>query len=467
MTTTARQMTLFDARPAQQSRLRAAWLRLDDAFTSPSRSTNGDGLRILPGRDVAADVLWRQRGIVAGTVGPEAIGTVDVALVSLTSPMDVYALIKTLAVRGLTADTCGATVVVGGQGALNLRAAAPYFHYAVLGRCEATLAALIDHIEHGRPRNLPASVIDRRRLRLAADSYEIAQASGPYPHAVGGWAETMLGCPHRCSFCQYSHVRVRQTAKYADSGLVPQSPEVLLADIDWSRARRYTAALDGVSQRIRRALRKPASGRTLARALRSMRASRWDTASLKLYLIVGVPTETEDERAAVISEMAGCLAVDGGTTAHVVLATTPLSPDPFTPMQYEGLDTSRDWRWLHRERVYDDGGVVARGDGWTIHAGDIGAISTWQQVRRTLIARGTEDDGDIVRSIAVAEEPWRRLRAQESVEHFMAAYPRALRIVGRRSVGDRAEWGYIRAPRGWDYVDREAARVRRMLGAEP
>ncbi len=461
------QIGLFDARPSRRSRLRCGWLRLDDAFVSKSKSgsrdSNGDSF-VTPGRDVVTDILWRQRGIVAVEVGPDDLGRVDVALVPMTSAMDVYALTKTMASRGLTARSAPCAIVVGGQGALNLRVCRDYWTYQVLGRAEHTLAALIDHIEHGTP-VLPDSVIDSLTMSDRPDSYTIAQSSGPYPFVVSGGQETMLGCQYSCSFCQYSAVR-RPTKRlpYGPAVAIPGKIDSVLGDVDWAESPSFTSSIDGVSQRVRRAVRKPVSSTTIARVLGAMRQCGRAQATLKLHVVLGFPTETEGERVGLLVDLERALSVAGETMCHVLLARLPFCPDTFTACQYEGIDTSREWRKWGADRVTGPAGEVASGDGWRLYVPEVSGGSTWQQVRRLLVLRGTEEDADIVRSIALNEDPWRRLRAQECVEHFAATYPRAQRIVGRREIGDRAEWGYIRAPRGWDYIDREAARLRRMLG---
>ncbi len=94
--------------------------------------------------------------------------------------------------------------------------------------------------------------------------------------------------------------------------------------------RTLTTAMDGTSERIRESLERRARIKHLERAAALARAH--GMSRLKLYLMVGVPTETEadvDECAAFVTELSKVAPVALGIAPFCPKRNTPLSHEPF------------------------------------------------------------------------------------------------------------------------------------------
>jgi radical SAM superfamily enzyme YgiQ (UPF0313 family) len=138
-------------------------------------------------------------------------------------------------------------------------------------------------------------------------------------------------------------------------------------------ARTLTTAMDGASERLREALERRARIKHLHRAAELARAHRMKR--LKLYLMLGLPDETDDdvdECAALVGELSEVVPVALGIAPFCAKRNTPLDGAPFAGIDVVGrrLDRLRrklrgradvrstSVRWAWAEYVLAQGGVA-------------------------------------------------------------------------------------------------------------
>jgi radical SAM superfamily enzyme YgiQ (UPF0313 family) len=157
--------------------------------------------------------------------------------------------------------------------------------------------------------------------------------------------------------------------------------------------RTLTTAMDGPSERVRKMLDRRAEERHLVRAAENARAVKMDR--LKLYLMLGLPTETDDD----VDECVK-LTRELSKVVPVALGIAPFCPKKNTPLvdeEFAGIDvvehrldrlrrglrgradvraTSARWAWVES--------VLARGGGRegravmeAVHAG--GSFAAWKR----------------------------------------------------------------------------------------
>jgi len=187
--------------------------------------------------------------------------------------------------------------------------------------------------------------------------------------------------------------------------------------------RTLTTAMDGTSDRIRDLLERRARIKHLDRAAELARAHGMNR--LKLYLMVGVPTETDadvDECAAFVTELSKIVPVALGIAPFCPKRNTPLSHEPFAGIDVvdarldrlrrglrgraEVRSTSSKWAWV--EAVLATGGeaeglallaAVRRGGGFAAYKAAFNAIGAG--ARGKAFARLAPPEAPIpVRSVA-------------------------------------------------------------------
>ena len=456
------QPPLFGDVAVPRGRLRT--LRIGTVAIEGDASSSVRAGKALPylGLAVVIDAIQRQLGVTVHRVAPRDVRDLDVCLVSVTSPLALYDMAR-LAIAHRWRDAGGPFLVAGGAGVVNARAIAPLADAWVHGRGEDVITPII-RIACGSGDSVPPSVWIPAMGPAAGVVF--AQARERYPHAIDGWRESNLGCENHCRFCGYRALRKRPqdaTGRFGADAMYTHSAEMTLKDIkpdDW--AGRMTIAVDGVSDRIRAAFRKPVSDGLIRRKLGESR-QRERGMMCRIYQIVGVPTETDEERAAFIETLRRAVDLSGRNPPdaihHYAISSTILQPEPHTACQYLPLDVSREWRF----NWGDTGGRPhASGPGWAIWAHYMQQQATWNSLRRMIILRGDERDTPVVYAIARDST---KARGMERVEYMLAhGLDDPARIVGAYPIGQPGAWAYARSWEPRDVVDREAADLHRRLG---
>ena len=247
----------------------------------------------------------------------------------------------------------------------------------------------------GRPLRRLRQVQRRNLEEASADAIPASHRVTPHTeYRDRALVEISRGCPERCRYCWISHnegclacyargeleARIDQLAalgprlglvataigdhpdlphllgRCAERGLdvavsslripalVPEVLEPLVA----SGARSVTIAPEAGSDRLRRLLGKRVTNADVLHAVAT--ATDCGVESLKMYFIVGLPDETDDDLQAIgrlAREVREILVEAGrprGRLGELRLAVNPLVPKPYTPYHREAMLTSAEYR---------------------------------------------------------------------------------------------------------------------------
>jgi radical SAM superfamily enzyme YgiQ (UPF0313 family) len=159
-------------------------------------------------------------------------------------------------------------------------------------------------------------------------------------------AQAKEGLKHRgkigligASLSDYSHIEELASelramgAKISVASLrVDPLPEQLLQALADSGVQTLTVAPEAGSERLRRAIRKGVTNDDIMRA--SELAARYDFQHLKLYFMVGLPGETDEDAQQIVDLTR---AVNRRFSRRVTVNITPFVPKAQTPFQWSGM----------------------------------------------------------------------------------------------------------------------------------
>lgn len=119
-------------------------------------------------------------------------------------------------------------------------------------------------------------------------------------------------------------------------------PEPLLDDLQQVRAASLTFAPEAGTQRMRDVINKNVSEEHILESARRVFSRKWD--SMKLYFMIGLPTETMEDVAGITETGARCLRVARGLPgrkrpAQVTCSVSSFVPKPHTPFQWAAMDS--------------------------------------------------------------------------------------------------------------------------------
>jgi len=353
-------------------------------------------------------------GYGVGYCSAATVNRFRVILVSITGAMEWY---RFLAEREKWA-TGNYKVFVGGAGLTNIE---PFLWAAdcfVWGRAEGFIGDLIESALSGK-RYRSESVCWSDEYDRAGP-YRFAQATVPYSGELyceddkTRWREADVGCRRKCLFCLYSWTHYPLLHNAASDGQydLNRHTESTFLTIDFARPPRITA-IDGLSERLRMAVRKPITNAALVNGLVRLAESPMPRKRIKVFNIVGYPTESEVD----YEELASCIkeadARCSPSTARrgIELACMPFVPEPSTPLaccqatysdlrgktalrlkRYTGSGHGR-WDWFSGQAWW----------GLEMH----GTLGLASQACRLLTTRGETGDADLLRSIARSEAFWK------------------------------------------------------------
>jgi radical SAM family uncharacterized protein len=153
-----------------------------------------------------------------------------------------------------------------------------------------------------------------------------------------------------------------------------------------------TFAPEAGSQRLRNVINKKVTDEDLLRAAEAAYANDWQR--IKLYFMIGLPTETDDDVQAIIDLVRGVLRIGRGyhrQKANVSVTVSTLVPKPHTPFQWQPLIGEET---LHRRQEILKRGLRGRGIRFSYH--------DWRgTLLEAVVARGDRRLG------AVIERAWR------------------------------------------------------------
>ena len=221
---------------------------------------------------------------------------------------------------------------------------------------------------------------------------------------------------------------------------------------DFYRHRTRTVAPEAGTERLRRAIRKPITDEQLYTACDLVR--RHGIPNLKCYFMIGQPTETSEDVAA-IPDLAGrmlerlrVLDPTGKPFGKLTLSISSFVPKPWTPFQWAPFDGAES---LSAKLETIKRGVRTFSNVRVLHE------NPREAALQALLARGDRRVGDFLELAARLEGDWRRaLREWDGDAGF---YTTRERPVGERMPWDHFEVGVKKAGlvREWE----------RALAAEP
>jgi radical SAM superfamily enzyme YgiQ (UPF0313 family) len=242
----------------------------------------------------------------------------------------------------------------------------------------------------------------------------------------------------------YSHIeelaeRLQEMgAKLSVSSLrVDPLPEVLVRALAESGDRTLTIAPEAGSQRLRTLINKNISEDDLMRA--ADLAARYDFAQLKLYFMLGLPTETDEDVQAIIDLV---LAVRERFLRRITVNITPFVPKANTPFQWVAMASVESLEEGVRriEQALRPRGIAVKAES-----------PAWATVQGVL-SRG---DSRLAQAL---------LRVKRK---SLAAWERALRecqldateYLGERSLDEPLPWSVVDSGVSRDYLGREMERA--------
>ena len=364
------------------------------------------------GLNVVIDILSRA-GYNVEYCGKLNVNQYDVILINITADRDWWPYIRE---RGQWAKG-NYKVVAGGPGVLNVRPLLPYVDYFVLGRAEGVIDKLIAGLEECGEYEGP-SIINSMTFS-SANRYVINQVDQLYPHPITlsdgkQWHEATVGCNHRCLFCGYTWQR-----KHIGNGVYkinsnPSREFLERAILDWDQdhsldiSKLRITAIDGISARLRAMNDKNITREILREFLRAWMENA-KPQQLKIYNIVGLPTETEDDYQEFKEDIQ---LVDSPNPMlkqwSIVLHNTPFRAMPATPFACQPM-SYRNYRG-HTKDLLGKGTpekwLIYKGNQlWVVESSSVESLPT--HTLSALIHRGTEDDAEIIMKIARSTKFWK------------------------------------------------------------
>lgn len=404
-------------------------------YAKPAYANENFNVRAWPGLMMIQDALQRAGYDVERCV-PETAHRYKVVLVSIQAACDWYPYVRDY--RERFKETC---VIVGGPGVLNVRPLLRFASVFVFGRGEDLIVPLVKAALAGERYKHP-SVCYADEFSPDRE-YVINQAEGCYPHEVklaNGkvWREEAIGCQRKCFFCAYTWHRKHVGSLQTDAGA---------GNAIWNGpSREYTiwevlerkeigpqliAGLDGISARLRKMVNKPITQEMFREFLRIL-ASAPKANRIRLYCVVGYPSETEDDWQEFFEDLHSTDDMPPVETKWGIgLQCQHFVPMPATPAAtWETQQRNyRNYKVLSFPisstsgvRTIFDNNVLWVSQSW-------GSTSLSNAILDILIYRGLEEDADVILSLARNKRFWRAYEVQR--ERYLEKICDIPRLFGR------------------------------------
>lgn len=386
-------------------------------YAKPAYANENFNRRAWIGLEVIIDVL-RRVGHNVEYAGIATVHEYDIVLVSLTSDCDWWTYIA----ERVAWKPGPYKVIIGGAGLLNVRPFMEYFDAAIIGRGEELIVPVVESLPG---EYLHESVLYPESFSMDRE-YRVMQAERPYPHRLNlqlngkHFQESEIGCPHKCLFCGYSWQRRyvgagTYQARYSIFSDSNSNGEQALLDIidqppsGWQKGGLLSIiGLDGISERLRYLVNKRISREHLRKFFAGL-ATISPPHQLKIYNIVGYPTETTNDYSEFMEDLHE---VDDklspGKQWSLVLHCTPFRAMPTTPAACWPMSYFNYRRqiveWLGRGKY--KGNIFYKGNRfWAVEGMGTDSLST--VILSAICHRGTEQDAPNVRKLAQAGQFWR------------------------------------------------------------
>ena len=383
-------------------------------YAKPAYTVESYNVRAWPGLEMICHAL-RSAGIEVDYCSSATAGRYKVVLVSITSGCDWYSFVGE---RLAWPKTAKPTVIAGGAGLLNVRPFLRWCDTFCLGRAETYVADVVraalagERYEH--PSVIHAADFDVNR------TYTLDAGTALYPQTVPlangkTWRESAYGCQRKCLFCGYTwhrrHVGGLQNEAGAGDVLWGGSAEKTIFELDlvhpetWGLPKLRIVGLDGFSERLRRMVNKPITRDMLRGFFAGLGRAEVPPNHMKIYNIVGYPTETEADWFEFVEDLAAADApltkvpdqwgIEVHSTPFRPMPATPCACWPMNPTNYRG----RIAKVLRQGRHSEYTGIFYRGNRfWAAESRGTESLPT--VILDSLVLRGVENDSETVARLA-------------------------------------------------------------------
>jgi radical SAM superfamily enzyme YgiQ (UPF0313 family) len=176
------------------------------------------------------------------------------------------------------------------------------------------------------------------RVRSLEKIMERAEFGAKFKEKVGLVGAAVSDYPR---IDELSEEFIKRGIKFSVSSLRADTlREPLVKGLAFSNHRTLTIAPEAGSQRLRKVINKSITEEHVLSSIKM--AHKYHIENIKLYYIVGLPTETDediDEMIGFLSQVKKFMKSIGNKTGHLSISVNPFIPKPFTPFQWFGMES--------------------------------------------------------------------------------------------------------------------------------
>jgi hypothetical protein len=379
-------------------------------FAKQTYAKESFNIRLFAGLSIVIDILNRV-GYQVDYASSATVHRYDVILVSITSDCDWWDFVA----ERVKWQKGNYKIIVGGAGVLNVRPFLNFVDYFSLGRAEGVINNLINQMD-GKGYYDGDCVIDPKTFNINK-TYHLQQTDAIYPYDIKlengeTYHEDIIGCNHRCFFCGYTWHRKNsacQTFEYKGlwNGGVDRERAMIDMDngtvVDLVKLR--TTAIDGLSERLRFLMNKKISRKMLIEFLIKL-ASCEKPHQVKLYNIIGLPTETKEDWFEFLEDIktADSNFKKQEKQTSILLHSTPFRAMPATPLACKPM------QYINFRKAIANtlgrglkGNIFYQGNAiWAVESMATESLPT--VIQSAIVWRGTEKDSDNFIKIAQSKK---------------------------------------------------------------
>ena len=396
----------------------------------------------------------RKRGVDVGFCDFDSASQYDIVCISLTSSFDTLSLWRHLRFRrDWRRGARRFRVVCGGAGLKNPFPLLEWVDEFWFGRCDYEAFDFVMDPKYDHPSKMrwdsPRACIVNQVDRCFPEPVQTGKEV---------WRESFIGCPNKCGFCFYSWTRknVQESEHFKYDLNKGRAMEIDI--MNWALLKKetitphVTVGLDGISERIRLAINKRITDDMLRELLDRFHFAAKDNYYLKIYNIAGYETETYSDAATLYS-----LIEEFGKKVtkklFVELHTTPLSPEPATPLGYSAAPFFSRFNGLSGQSIFQDSKLYA------FHSQFNG--SSWQQFQQLCVQRFNKEAERIL-DLMFFSPKFKGLKNYEKMKYIEAKFDLA-DLLREYSTEERLPAWTIQSYMGEEKVKKVRESIRRKL----